>query len=130
MNSQSRAELSRASSMQIHARSVSNNVCTVVEGQTYKLVASGKWWDWFIRCGPDGYSSTLLNPVAHLKCAPNEKWFCLMGAINCDPESVFRIGSARIWTATRSGMLNCFANDIPAMRWNNWGSISIEVQTV
>ncbi|MFK4259195.1 hypothetical protein [Agrobacterium tumefaciens] len=128
MDRQSLAASSLASATQVHAHPLWNDVCTVVEGQSYNMAASGQWWDWFIRCGPDGYSWALLQPVAHLKRSPEDKWFCLMGAIDQDPGSIFRIGSARHWTATKSGTLSCFANDIAAMRWNNWGSVSIEVQ--
>lgn len=113
----------------VYAQPLWNDLCAVVEGQNYSLVALGQWRDWFIRCGPDGYTSALLKPVAHLKRAPEDKWFCLMGAIDRDPESIFRIGSTRHWTATKSGMLSCFANDITFMRWNNRGVVSVEIQT-
>lgn len=120
---------SLTSRIQVHSQPLWTDVCKVAEGQSYTLAASGRWWDWFIGCGPDGYPGALFQPIAHWKRVPEDKWFRLMGSIDRDPGSIFWIGSGRYWTATRTGTLSCFANDITWMRWNNWGSVAIEVKT-
>ncbi len=116
--------------VKIHARPAWTDACPVAAGTTYRLTASGRWWDWFVPCGPDGYSTKLLAPLAHRRRAPGEAWFCLMGAIDRDEPAAFRIGAQRTWTAPRSGMLACFANDLPGMYWNNRGSITLSIAPV
>ena len=111
----------------VYARSLWNDIGLVVAGQAYEFSATGRWWDLFVRCGPDGYSARFLQPISYLKRSPDHNLFCLMGAIDRDPATIFRIGSSRRWVAPRTGTLSCFANDISWMRWNNWGYISIEL---
>ena len=115
--------------VRVDARPLWNEVCTLIEGKSYSNKATGYWWDWFVRSGPEGYSGILLKPFSHGKRSPDDNWFCLTGAIDEDPKTVFRIGSSKTWTAPRAGRLTCFANDIPAMCWNNWGEVRVEIGT-
>jgi len=117
-------------SVEVLARPNWNDVCPVEAGVTYELSATGTWWDWFVRCGPDGYEGKLLKPIAHLKRSPSDRWFCLMGAINRADDSLFAIGLRKTWTPTRDGMLCCVVNDIPAMHWNNSGAVTLSVRMV
>ncbi|TBD47127.1 hypothetical protein [Rhizobium ruizarguesonis] len=64
------------------------------------------------------------------KFMPQEPWFRLCGAIDEDLETVFSIGTFTKWRAPRSGILGCFANDAPAMYWNNMGKIAVVVAAV
>lgn len=115
------------STVKVLARANWNDICRVHAGKTYELSATGAWWDWFVRCGPDGYEGKLLQPVAHLKRSPLDRWFCLLGAMDRDDDSFFAIGRRKTWTPKRDGMLCCVVNDIPAMHWNNFGAVSITV---
>lgn len=112
----------------IQARDFWTDVCPVRAGETYRLTAAGRWRDWFVRCGPAGYSTVLLAPLAHRRRAPDAAWFCLMGAIDRDEPSAFPIGAGRTWTAPKSGLLACFANDLPKMYWNNRDAITLTVE--
>jgi len=98
-------------------------------GRTYRMTATGRWHDAWNTCGPDGYKSN--NPVltwaGHWRRAPTQDWFVLMGTINQDTTTMFRIGSAAQITAATTGTLYCFANDVPGMYWNNWGSVDLTV---
>ncbi|TBF23407.1 hypothetical protein ELG77_33080 (plasmid) [Rhizobium leguminosarum] len=114
----------------VFARPNWNDICPVQAGKTYELLASGTWWDWFVPSGPGGYEGTILKPVAHLKRSPADRWFCLMGAVDQDEDTLFPIGSHKTWTSTQDGILCCVANDIPAMHWNNWGAVTVSVRTV
>jgi hypothetical protein len=57
---------------------------------------------------------------------PREPWLALIGIIDGNRSSAFRIGETSSWIATRSGELGCFANDIPGMYWNNKGAVDLQ----
>jgi hypothetical protein len=62
---------------------------------------------------------------------PEAKWFSLIGSIEKKKNTFFDIGRLieenGIFTATTSGNLECFANDVWFMYWNNKGAIELEV---
>jgi len=97
--------------------------------RTCRLTATGIWYDAWIRTGPDGYQSgnCLQRWSERLRRAPSEDWFVLMGAIDCDPSTIFRIGTCAVVTPPRDGQLTCFANDVPGMYWNNRGAVHLIV---
>jgi hypothetical protein len=114
-------------STRIWASAFWNDVGPVREGRKYEFEASGKWLDWFVPCHADGYDSFLLRKFEKLRRVPDDKWFCLIGALDREPSSFFRIGNGGLWTAPRDGFLSCFANDLPNFYWNNFGSIPLLV---
>ncbi len=106
----------------------------LVAGQEYRFTAVGEWIDWYIRCGPEGYPSFtplplpfLARPLEWLRRAPREQWFALIGAIDRNPQTQFRIGTQRTLIAPATGMLTCFANDIMFFYWNNIGSVDLTI---
>jgi hypothetical protein len=104
---------------------------TIEKGRIYNLSAQGWWVDWFIPCGPDGYANLLAGSLNHKKRCPLAHWFKLIGSIDADESYLFEIGIALLdYQAPRSGRLTCFANDMEAMYWNNWGAIELTVELV
>jgi len=99
-------------------------------GRQYVLRAKGYWWDAFVRCTATGYPSPCawFHPLENRRRAPSSNWFALIGAIGHDLSTVFEIGAALSLTAPRTGYLSCFANDLPAMYWNNWGAVELTCQ--
>jgi hypothetical protein len=108
----------------------------VMPGQRYAFVASGRWTDFFISAGPDGYAAEahrfvgpLLRRFENQRRAPDELWFCLMGSV--EPNGTpFRIGSRLEWTVPQgvSGEIGCFANDVPFAYLNNWGAVQLTIE--
>ena len=98
-------------------------------GGQYRFAASGTWMDADIACGPGGYRSPniLFDLVAPFRRFPRARWFELIGAFDANIDSTFRIGAGRVLTATRSGQLTGFANDIGFLYGNNSGSIQLTV---
>src|SRR6266498_1837839 len=99
----------------------------LIAGQEYQFTAAGKWIDWFIPCEADGFPSRdlILRLTQWQRRVPSENWFALMGALDFDKTSIFKIGAGRTLVMNRSGTLTCFANDVPYMYWNNHGSIQL-----
>lgn len=108
---------------------------TLDAGSAYELSASGAWSDGGIDCGPSGFFSVgqgclracVLRPAERLRVLPTAPWFALVGALDGDPSTAFEIGAGTIYTPPRAGMLTCCANDVPWMRWNNRGYITLTV---
>jgi len=100
-------------------------LCDVEKGQDYLLSASGIWTDWLIDSDANGYERWWLKPFSSGRRMPKEKWFALIGVIDKDITTGFKIGTERAWTATASGKLWCFANDVPSRYGNNKGAIEV-----
>jgi hypothetical protein len=101
----------------------------LVAGQECRFTTAGTWTDWYIPCDADGFPSPnlLMRAFEWLRRAPHEPWFALIGGIDHDLRSLFLIGTERTLTAPVSGMLTCFANDLPLAYWNNLGSVQLTV---
>ena len=99
----------------------------VQQGQVLTLRASGSWTDWFISCGPEGYERSYLKPVSCLRRVRDAPWFCLIGAIDKDLATAFRIGVGVTLPAPRAGRLFAFANDAPFAYGNNRGCIDLTI---
>jgi hypothetical protein len=101
-------------------------------GRTYELTASGEWKDASIPTGPDGYESAnlLQRETEGLRRMPAAQWFALVGALDRRKETEFLIGSRVRYTATESGELTCFANDLIGFYRNNHGSVTLSVTEV
>jgi hypothetical protein len=105
-------------------------LCDVKRGHTYAFSASGRWTDWFIESDADGYERFWLKPFVSRKLMPREKWFALIGVVDKDMATAFKMGTAKVWTATASGKLWCFANDDPTRYGNNKGTIEVSGRSV
>jgi hypothetical protein len=102
----------------------------VKEGSVYRLSAEGQWIDWFIRYGPEGGPSganLFLRLFEGARRMPHENWFALIGAIDEDQSTAFLIGVSKLYTATASGELTCYANDAPWAYGNNKGSVTLTI---
>lgn len=101
-------------------------------GRRYRFSATGTWKDWKTGCPATGYQSERLRPFESLRRCTDAKWFSLIGAVEKEKSTCFDIGrlmeSGEIYTATSSGMLYCFANDVVVMYWNNSGAVELEVE--
>lgn len=118
----------------LFARRKWNNVqCDVEAGVTYFFSATGEWWDLTNNCTATGYDRGYLNfAKRYMRCQlEGATWFTLIGALDEKKEEMFVIGDgSRLqlgWRAPRQGRLYAFANDMPGMYWNNFGSITLEV---
>jgi hypothetical protein len=102
----------------------------LIKGRRYRLIAIGTWYDASIACGPEGYKSFNLffRLCERFRRAPRADWFCLVGAINRDPSTLFTIGRSATIQAIQGGALTCFANDLPFMYGNNSGSLQLAVE--
>jgi hypothetical protein len=96
------------------------------------MTAAGDWVDWFIHHGPDGdpSDSFYMRAFEHLRRMPHENWFALIGALDSNIGSAFRIGSRCSYTANAAGELTCFANDVEGFYWNNYGEVSLTVTRI
>jgi len=107
------------------------------KGNTYSISVDPKdqkWTDgkWIKEvCNAEGFSHRILDIFSFLKRYKSAKWFCLIGCIDKSPEDFFKIGIIKEnYTPTKTGILNCFANDAKGHYKNNSGSISIKVKRI
>lgn len=101
----------------------------VEAGQLYRFSAAGQWTDLATSCGPEGYERPWLDHFRHLRVLPKAHWFELIGAVDANSATLFRIGDRgnKPWRAPVSGELTCCANDAWFMRWNNFGEVQLTV---
>jgi hypothetical protein len=101
----------------------------IQESATYLLEVRGDqhWFDAWIETDADGYSRPWLKLAEGLRRVPAANWFALVGTLDGQPETAWVIGRGSRHTATASGELVCFANDMPCMYWNNWGALVLTV---
>ncbi len=97
----------------------------VKAGEIWRFHAQGRWRDWFIPCGPEGYQLFLADILDIRPRAPDEPFLCLMGMLQGQPSTTFRIGRDREHTFTANGTLEVFANDVSTRYGNNSGSITL-----
>lgn len=95
---------------------------SVTPAASYRFIAYGRWRDWWITCGPDGWPGLFLEARCRL---PWRHFFLLCGCIGEDLRFAFPIGSHRDWTAPPAYAmgtdreLRLFANDWPGSYGNN-----------
>lgn len=112
----------------------------IENGGAYRFDVSSdqKWMDASIACGPDGwrsedlpwYKEGAVKFFEDKRRCPQANWFELIGAIGNNGGGFFRIGSGgpnRIYTATQSGDLYAFANDLESKYGNNEGEIFVTI---
>lgn len=103
----------------------------VDEGEQYRFTTNeeGRWLDWFIPCGPEGWGQWFPLKQFNRKCG--EPFFMLCGNIDKivdDDDLSFCIGKEKTWVVpelVKNGnplqkrQLYLFANDIPIAYGNN-----------
>ncbi len=101
-------------------------------GKTYRFSASGTWIDWTHKASATGFYADKLESCEKWRREPDAKWFSAIGRINKKKNTQFDIGKLlegdTPYTATASGVLYCFANDVRFMYWNNKGAIDLQVE--
>jgi hypothetical protein len=95
----------------------------VTPGARYRFHADGRWKDWFIECGPEGWHGLILQAWNRV---PWQPFFLLCGCVGDDLTHVIPIGNAlEDWAAPPeiAGLSNrqlyFFANDWPSQYCNN-----------
>ena len=99
---------------------------------TYHIVANpGDWWvDFYIPCKANGYPSfPWMVQYESKRRIANANWFAASAYIQETKQS-FVIGEDWSGAPPADGQLICFANDVPKMYWNNWGSIRFSITRV
>lgn len=107
----------------------------VMAGETYVYRASGRWFDFGIPSGPDGYETPAWSLLQRLlqdrRRLTEVRWFVLCGAIVSGVDAyLFPIGAQAELKAPVGGLLRCFANDVPCFYWNNFGSVNLVIERV
>jgi len=104
----------------------------LITGQKYHFQATGQWTDWTNTCDADGYQSLnfFLKLCEGLRRMPQSPWFALIGSINKDKNSFFLIGTDKEITASKTGRLYCFANDVIIAYGNNQGNLQLRVTPI
>ncbi len=92
----------------------------------YHIKASGTWTDFYIATDANGFERKHLRPFKRFKRHPDAHWFALMGSIGKE-SPYFLVGPDLLLKPDKEGELFLFANDLPAMYWNNRGSLSITI---
>jgi hypothetical protein len=102
----------------------------VSAGESWCFHAHGRWWDWMVPCGPDGYRFFLADVLDVRPTAPDRPFFELMARVLEDPERVYPIGKSATVTFLHSGSVQLFANDATGafFQVNNWGAIQVVAQ--
>jgi hypothetical protein len=103
----------------------------LAKGREYRFTASGTWYDASIAATATGFSDPRLDWLGWMRRMPRARWLSVVGAIDMRRETRFDIGrlieDGSTYTATASGTLYCYANDVWFMYWNNTGSIDLEI---
>lgn len=111
--------------IKVQATSDAVVVTRVSEGETWSFTAEGRWKDWWIPCGPEGYRNFLADVLEIRPRAEEHPWFRLMGMVQESPDELFPIGRGCCHRFVNSGTLVVFANDHPKKYSNNKGSITL-----
>lgn len=102
------------------------------KGKRYRFSASGTWKDASHECSAAGYTTEKLRRWERWRRERNARWFSVIGRIDNIRETQFDIGrlieANAVYTASATGVLYCFANDVRFMYWNNEGSIDLQVE--
>lgn len=96
----------------------------VQAGETWSFSAHGRWNDWWISCGPDGYRNFVADIFQIEPRFKGQNWFCLCGEIANSGER-FAIGRGCTHRFETSGQVTFYANDLLSKYGNNHGSIEL-----
>ncbi|WAC59765.1 hypothetical protein [Brevundimonas sp. SL130] len=115
----------------VHARAYwSESGVHVTPDQTWLIEAEGAWTDWTNTCGPEGYAAPKLKLFESLRRRPAEAWFALIASIGHDDPAPVAVGQRLLFRPARAGSLAFYANDIPAMYWNNRDRLIVRLRSV
>ena len=97
------------------------------EQYTFKVDTTGpRWWDMVIPTYGEGWDAIFVSD--RWKRLTEKPLFYLCGCINEDDPLTFAIGNnLENWQPRQNGNLSFFANDYPAMYFNNWGRIKLKI---
>lgn len=97
------------------------------------------WKDASIECDANGWNregeslgikEVLIAGMEFLRRVPDADWFCLCGSIGDTDDTAFRIGLKETITASCSGELCLFANDLDRFYGNNFGKLIVTVRNL
>lgn len=94
-------------------------------GRRYEVSADGRWTDLLISATADGYSHGYVSLFRPLLRVPQAQFFQLIGMVD---GHILPLGVRVRFTASASGILVMFANDLPLMYWNNWGVMCLQIR--
>lgn len=110
--------------IEVPARRKGTPLTQVQAGDVISFSASGRWKDWWISCGPEGYRNFIADILRIRPRFADENWFCLCGEVEGTTER-FAIGRGCTHSFARSGELIVFANDRDDLYGNNSGFVTI-----
>jgi len=94
-------------------------------GETWSFSAHGRWKDWWISCGPDGYRNFLADIFQIEPRFAGQNWFCLCGEVE-GTDDRFAIGRGCTHSFKKSGQVIFYANDLLTKYGNNHGSVELK----
>ena len=104
---------------------------------SFQVPAGETWKDKSIDCGAEGWTSeqlswlkeAIVRRYEEYRRVPAANWFELIGSIDDDGDSFFRIGNGLdAFRAPESGDLYAFPNDLADKYGNNKGRIEVEIK--
>jgi len=110
------------------------------EGKQYRFTTQGTWKDGSLdECDSFGWTKTgnsykdrLIKIFENFRRMPSANWFSMIGAIEKNKKTFIDIGAMvknnQVYTATATGYLWCFANDLSIAYINNKGSIFLKIE--
>jgi len=122
----------------IYARPKWNDTSVLVkQGETYRLSATGHWFDASIKAGPGGYKSPnwWFRLLEGLRRISRADWFALVVTIGQDlSTAIVPVPKADAQPATlnvaQDGILHAFANDLSWFYGNNSGHVLLTIARV
>lgn len=113
--------------VEIPAAARKTPVCEVAADEVWTFRATGRWRDWWISCGPEGYRNFPAEILGLYPRKRNAPFFALIGEVrNEDGGESFVIGRGGIHRFQTSGTLFAYANDLPSLYGNNYDSVGLE----
>lgn len=105
------------------------------KGQKLRMrVEPGQTWcDLTTVCGPEGWNTWLYSLFNCLKVIPSSNYLRLIYGVNGEGAVAYGEVGLDGWTyyvADKDGELTLLPNDVPALYFNNTGSIVVEVELV
>ena len=110
--------------IEVHAADQRTPFVDVQRGEVWSFSAAGRWKDWWISCGPEGYRNFIANILQISPLVGDQNWFCLCGRVDGTEEQI-AIGRGCTHQFETTGRLVLFANDMPAYYGNNHGSVMV-----
>ncbi|MFT4254623.1 MAG: hypothetical protein QM608_19315 [Caulobacter sp.] len=126
------AGTAEAAAMKAGTRKVSAKHGAVIgqveAGDVWCFSARGRWWDWFVPCGPGGYRLFLADALDLYPASTGRPFFELTARVKEYPDRPYPIGRGATVTFDHGGTVELFANDVVGAEWNNWGEIEVAYQ--